>query len=81
MSPTVEGQREAVGPALGPHLVDAVVEPGEVVVLDAGEVPQQPGDVVGARGGTAEQQLLVGAVEDVVDVLLDASEEVDQQGV
>ncbi len=43
----VDRQPEPVGPSLGRPDLFLAVEPGDVIVLDAGQVPDEPGDGVG----------------------------------
>ena len=59
-----EGEREPFGPSLlAPHL-SPVEGLRQMVVLDAAEVPYQPGDRVGLPVGPPSKDLVIGTVED-----------------
>ncbi len=71
-------EAEALLPLPGqPHLVEPEGV-GDMVVLDAGEVPDQPGDGVGAGGGAGVQAVGVQALDGGVDFFLDAAVALDE---
>ena len=51
-----------------------------MVVLDPGEVPDEPADRVGARRRRGHERVGVEAVDGLVDVLGDAAEQFVEQG-
>ena len=68
-----ERQPEPLGPALGdPDLLGAG-DAGDVVVLDAGQVPDQPGDGVGLGVGSPGQVVVAEAGDEVGHLLADAA--------
>jgi hypothetical protein len=74
-----QAQAGPVVPAGGvPDLVDTE-RTGDVVVLDAGEVPDQPRDAVGPGVRQVRHVLWADAVQHVMDGLLDPAEGVAQQ--
>lgn len=73
-----ERESEPFGPSfLVPHLWPTE-RLGQMVVLNAGEVPHQPGDGVGVPAGPPPEHLVVGAVEDVFHLVADPLECIDQ---
>ncbi|GGF08860.1 hypothetical protein GCM10007298_00930 [Williamsia phyllosphaerae] len=73
----VEREIEAVAP-LRPHLVD-VGDTGDVVVLYARRVPDEPRDGVGLGLGAEGRGLGVEVAGQLTDELVDAAEAVDEQ--
>ncbi len=69
-----EGLLEVLGE---PDLVQAEGV-GDVVVLDPGEMPDQPGDGVGSRAGPGVQVVGAEALDGGVDFFLDAAVTVDE---
>ena len=74
----VERQAELVGPPTVPGL-GAAGEPGDVVVLDPGRVPEQPHDGVAGAARAPVGLLGLQVVGDVDVQLADAVELVDDQ--
>src|SRR6266545_4796024 len=75
----VQRQAEPLDPVLrGPDLLDPRGV-GDVVVLDARQVPDQPGDRVGPAVDPQRQLLRRQALDHVVDDLTDPAERVDEQ--
>ena len=77
--PGVERQPEPLHPALGGPDLLGPEGVGQVVVLDAGQVPDQPGDRVGLGIDPEGQLPGFQAVEDPVDDLTDPVEGVGEQ--
>jgi hypothetical protein len=73
----VEGEAEAVPPDR-PHLPDPG-QVGDVVVLDAAQVPQQPGDGVGLRIRSVGRDVVGQALGQAGDELTDPVERVLEQ--
>ena len=78
MSSPVEGQVETLGPAVVPRLL-GTGEPGDVVVLHPGGVPEQPDDRVAGAAGAMMGRFHVETVGEVDVQLPDPAEGVDQE--
>lgn len=71
---------EARGPSLGDPGLLTSGDLGDVIVLDAREVPHQPGNGVGAGVGPECERCLVEPEQGAVDVLPDSAESVAENG-